>query len=106
MMIRLPTFAIFAAAWFASLTARSEALVPFARFVSVLPGSVHYINGGALFAQKIPIRFKYLSAPGVKGTPATGFDVQDALFSFTAVRLGPADSLLGIGTQDLRLLNF
>lgn len=92
---------------FAMITPRSEAqLVPFARFSADFSGSVHYLNGGALVAHKIPVRFKYLSAPGVKGTPATGFDVQDALFSFTAVRLGPAESLLEIGTQPLRLYSF
>jgi hypothetical protein len=106
-MIRAPSFVILTTVCLAPLTIRSEAqLIPFARFSAVFPGTVHYFNGGALIAQKIPVRFKYLSAPGVKGTPATGFDVQDALFSFTAVRLGPVDSLLEIGTQPLRLYSF
>jgi hypothetical protein len=78
----------------------------FARFFTLTPNQVKYLAAGAMVGQKVPVKFKFLPNPGVKGNPETGFDLQEARFSFTAVRLGNADSLVGVGHQKLRLFNF
>src|ERR1051326_7669582 len=91
---------------FFTLAAAHAFPIPFARFISSSPGSAKFLSLGALVGQKIPVKFKFLANPGVKGQPATGFGMQDAQLTFTALRLGNAESLLGMGSQDLRLYSF
>jgi len=92
---------------FALVTVRTaHGLVPFARLSTTIPGLVHYLSPGIMIGTKIPAKFKYLPEPGTHGTPETGFGSEDASFSFTAARIGPADDLLGFGVQRLRLFSF
>lgn len=89
-----------------SAQAANALFIPFAQFATEFPATASYLSAGILFGKNLPVRFKYLKAPGVKGKPATGFRVQDAHLTFTAFRLSNAQSLLGNGRQNMRLYNF